>query len=1380
MASPQEIIEDIRKNTYGIGLSTDAAAKGVIDSLKKSLNSALERLSVDLYSKETHFVLELLQNADDNEYRSDVNPTLTITIAPEKIIVVNNECGFTEANVRAICDVGNSTKSRAIGYIGEKGIGFKSVFRISDEPQIFSNGFQFKFKHQDDRDQLGFVAPYWIEEIPPEVDIQQTNIILPLRESAKDELWKLNQIEHTLILFLRQLKRVKIDNQVENKFSQISRTDAEGKVAIASTTGSEVKQHDYKIVSQTLRVPEDIQEEKRSNVRETELILAFKMKADGTADATPEQKVYAFLPTRSYGFKFLIQGDFLVPANREDIHKDKLWNKWLRDCIARVFLSAVDEFKRERNLSYYNYIPLVKEVKDRFFAPVVEEIHAGLKATACMLTASGNWRLPAEVLRPDEQIRELIANEDLQQILNKEYRHPQVTAKGPILDSLGVKKFGIDEAIACLSKTQWLSAQSDDWFVKLYLYLNSKSYYLAKVKHLRIIRLENGRLASASETSIFFPLEQGEYGFELSKSLQVVRQTLLSDSGVAVREFMKKMGVQDTSAYDIIENYILPIYQRGADKGDRGYLRYIKDNLSAYETKKKREEWGSKDPLEKLQSSLWIKTDRDSYARPRELYLPKGYGNENDLESLLSGIKDVQFVSLDYLADLAGSEKYAEMKKWREFFVKLGVQTIPKIDVDVKTASYKSNQGQRLTHEYPVYRSPHILGILASQNEAKNRQLAKILDKNWNYYQQHKQWTYYYFDRGKSSWEPGRTSDADWFAQLKTVAWLPTTNGTMAKPGEVFLSLPETVSILGDTVPYLAIALQKEELIQDLGIKAKMTDPKDYADLLLELSQNQQLSAKSEQILIKIYQELNNHIATISPAAWWRSFISKRIFWTERSGFCAAGNLFVNDNEEIYQLFRDRASIAFLKLPNNYYPQIQQLIKAVGIRYLSQAVKTELATESAAIMAAASLTTQIQRFTPYIWRYLYQLEYDTYEKLKSDGSLVKFKDLTCYQVDRLEIQYTLNQQSAKTQGGAFLDNSNLYIRSDGDTDSLAVELSKLFGNPKGLDEFLMLLFYKQHPADIERLMKTKQIQSLPTAEISWWETISTETDDTEDPGSLEGDRVTEGDRVLSSEGARVLSSEGDRVLSSEGDRVTEGDRVLSSEGTRTTETSNEDRVTEGDRETETSNEDREPAETITASSSPEKRKQRNELPDPEIVLESSSESKDASSEELKSGLTRSTLKSTQGEKDASEERKIEIWGEKYALEYLKKKYSEKYPQGELAATESGFAIALAGKNIVEVNWLNQIGDKGEAYDLKVVENGNPEYIEVKASKPGSNKNLVKLYGWQWKFAASMGEKFHIYRVYNAGTPRARLADIANPTQLWQQGNLRVDSVYLRM
>lgn len=47
------------------------------------------------------------------------------------VTVLNNERGFSPANVRALCDVGRSTKGKGgLGYIGQKGIGFKSVFRV--------------------------------------------------------------------------------------------------------------------------------------------------------------------------------------------------------------------------------------------------------------------------------------------------------------------------------------------------------------------------------------------------------------------------------------------------------------------------------------------------------------------------------------------------------------------------------------------------------------------------------------------------------------------------------------------------------------------------------------------------------------------------------------------------------------------------------------------------------------------------------------------------------------------------------------------------------------------------------------------------------------------------------------------------------------------------------------------------------------------------------------------------------------------------------------------------------------------------------------------------------------------------------------------------
>lgn len=85
-------------------------------------------------------------------------PRLSFHLSSTEILVVNNEAGFTEADVRALCNVGSSTKAKAVGFIGHKGIGFKSCFGVSDEPAIHSNGFHF---HLDAKHKI---VPH---EIPP-------------------------------------------------------------------------------------------------------------------------------------------------------------------------------------------------------------------------------------------------------------------------------------------------------------------------------------------------------------------------------------------------------------------------------------------------------------------------------------------------------------------------------------------------------------------------------------------------------------------------------------------------------------------------------------------------------------------------------------------------------------------------------------------------------------------------------------------------------------------------------------------------------------------------------------------------------------------------------------------------------------------------------------------------------------------------------------------------------------------------------------------------------------------------------------------------------------------------------------------------------------
>jgi hypothetical protein len=54
-------------------------------------------------------------------------------------------------------------------------------------------------------------------------------------------LEKLGQVEHTLILFLRQLKTVEIENKINLTISQIRRLDKDGKIEIEESTGTLVK-----------------------------------------------------------------------------------------------------------------------------------------------------------------------------------------------------------------------------------------------------------------------------------------------------------------------------------------------------------------------------------------------------------------------------------------------------------------------------------------------------------------------------------------------------------------------------------------------------------------------------------------------------------------------------------------------------------------------------------------------------------------------------------------------------------------------------------------------------------------------------------------------------------------------------------------------------------------------------------------------------------------------------------------------------------------------------------------------------------------------------------------------------------------------------------
>lgn len=102
-------------------------------------NKTYENLLTGQYSENNHFIYELLQNADDAEASF-----ITFVYQKKQLIVYHDGKPFTEKDVWAICSVMAGTKDRNDPQkIGHFGFGFKSVFKYTDRPEVYSNDNAF-------------------------------------------------------------------------------------------------------------------------------------------------------------------------------------------------------------------------------------------------------------------------------------------------------------------------------------------------------------------------------------------------------------------------------------------------------------------------------------------------------------------------------------------------------------------------------------------------------------------------------------------------------------------------------------------------------------------------------------------------------------------------------------------------------------------------------------------------------------------------------------------------------------------------------------------------------------------------------------------------------------------------------------------------------------------------------------------------------------------------------------------------------------------------------------------------------------------------------------------------------------------------------------
>ena len=145
----------------------------------------------------------------------NVEPTLTFHLHSNGVLeIINNKFIFVEMDLESIGSLRLSSKTEESGSkkkdrstIGEKGLGFKSIFKVGPRPEIHSNGLHIQFDIE--RRPFGVIQPTWLDD---EEDQTGTCIVVQVED---DQLQKklqqhLMNLSSDLLLFLNKLQVIQV------------------------------------------------------------------------------------------------------------------------------------------------------------------------------------------------------------------------------------------------------------------------------------------------------------------------------------------------------------------------------------------------------------------------------------------------------------------------------------------------------------------------------------------------------------------------------------------------------------------------------------------------------------------------------------------------------------------------------------------------------------------------------------------------------------------------------------------------------------------------------------------------------------------------------------------------------------------------------------------------------------------------------------------------------------------------------------------------------------------------------------------------------------------------------------------------------------------
>lgn len=336
------------------------------------------------------FMYELIQNVDDCKYKSidDCKLKIDFDLDDDIIKLEYNEIGFKPKDVIAISDIGNSTKNHHksldqketgldkndLQEIGEKGIGFKSIFGLANKVSIKSGYFNFYFDYAD----------FTIPKIPSTSDnkkVEGTLLTVFLKRGIAKQLYKMLQnkyqknstiITENPVLFLNKLTEIIYCSNDGYFGFRVTRKTADSNINgelmyIEYLSSIKEKQRVIKCYHYSKEVVYSIGECKSRFGEDEDKERTYKIEIITSADLSDifEGRIYSFFPTeQKLTVPIIIHAPFKLDSARTNIanqsdtaDSSNLWFVRTKNETISFIRYVYEDLAKKIGFKIVNFIP---------------------------------------------------------------------------------------------------------------------------------------------------------------------------------------------------------------------------------------------------------------------------------------------------------------------------------------------------------------------------------------------------------------------------------------------------------------------------------------------------------------------------------------------------------------------------------------------------------------------------------------------------------------------------------------------------------------------------------------------------------------------------------------------------------------------------------------------------------------------------------------------------------------------------------------------------------------------------------------------------------------------------------------------------------------